>query len=136
MTDEMIVEAIRAVQVNAPRGAGDASGVGAPAPVANAAAVERFQAAMEVSPAEEAAPVGGIPFADQISATWRTAQDNHQVMLHRIRALSQMQSTESPSAAQLAELQYEVMNLSFQQEVVAKVSDKVSNAIQTLIKNQ
>ncbi len=136
MTDEMIVEAIRAVQANAPRGAEDAYGVGASAPVANAAAVERFQAAMEVSPAEETEPVGGIPFADQLSATWRMAQDNYQGILHRIRAMSDMTGPGGVSAAQLSELQYEVMNLSFQQEVVAKVSDKVSNAIQTLIKNQ
>jgi type III secretion system YscI/HrpB-like protein len=41
-----------------------------------------------------------------------------------------------PSSAELVELQYEVMNLSFQQEVVAKVADKTSNAVQTLVKNQ
>ena len=41
-----------------------------------------------------------------------------------------------PSAGDLVELQYEVMNLSFQQEVVTKVADKSSNAIQTLVKNQ
>ena len=40
------------------------------------------------------------------------------------------------SAPELVELQYEVMNLAFQQEVVTKVADKSSNAIQTLIKNQ
>ena len=39
-------------------------------------------------------------------------------------------------AVELTELQYEVHNLAFQQEVVAKVADKSSNAIQTLIKNQ
>ena len=41
-----------------------------------------------------------------------------------------------PSSRELVELQYEVMNLSFQQEVVTKVADKASTAIQTLIKNQ
>ena len=41
-----------------------------------------------------------------------------------------------PSSAELVELQYEVMNLSFQQEVVAKVADKTSSAVQTLVKNQ
>ena len=40
------------------------------------------------------------------------------------------------AAAELTELQYEVHNLAFQQEVVAKVADKSSNAIQTLVKNQ
>ena len=38
--------------------------------------------------------------------------------------------------ANLQQLQYEVMNLSFQQEGVTKVADKSSNAIQTLVKNQ
>ena len=55
---------------------------------------------------------------------------------HRIRALSQLERMHGPSSAELVELQYEVMNLSFQQEVVAKVADKTSNAIQTLVKNQ
>jgi type III secretion system YscI/HrpB-like protein len=41
-----------------------------------------------------------------------------------------------PSSGNLVELQYEVMNLSFQQEVVTKVADKSANAIQTLVKNQ
>ena len=36
----------------------------------------------------------------------------------------------------MLELQYEVMNLSFQQDVVTKIADKASNAVQTLIKNQ
>ena len=53
-----------------------------------------------------------------------------------IRALSELQGRHSPSAAEMVELQYEVMNLSFQQEVVTKVADKSSNAVQTLIKNQ
>ena len=41
-----------------------------------------------------------------------------------------------PSAGEMVELQYEVMNLAFQQEVVTKVADKASTAIQTLVKNQ
>jgi type III secretion system YscI/HrpB-like protein len=57
-------------------------------------------------------------------------------MLHRIRALSELQGRHSLSAAELVELQYEVMNLSFQQEVVTKIADKSSTAVQTLIKNQ
>ena len=59
-----------------------------------------------------------------------------QGILHRIRALCDLKETHSPSAGNLIELQYEVMNLAFQQEVVTKVADKSSNAIQTLIKNQ
>ena len=47
-----------------------------------------------------------------------------------------MGSLHGPASGELLELQYEVMNLSFQQEVVTKVADKSSSAIQTLIKNQ
>ena len=136
MTDEMIVEAIRSVKMNSPRNVESTTGVGAPAPVANPDAVARFQAAMATPAVEETAKVGEIPFVDQLSATWRSAQANRQGMLHRIRTLSEMSGKDGVTAAQLAELQYEVANLSFQQEVVAKVADKSSNAVQTLIKNQ
>ena len=36
----------------------------------------------------------------------------------------------------LAKAKCEVMNLAFQQEVVTKVADKASTAVQTLVKNQ
>jgi hypothetical protein len=62
--------------------------------------------------------------------------DNHQGIVHRIKALTELSGRHSLSAVELTELQYEVHNLAFQQEVVAKVADKSSNAIQTLIKNQ
>ena len=95
--------------------------------VADPEAVARFQGAMQADP---------IPFADRVGAVWHTAQDNYQGILHRIRALSALRGTHPPSAAEMSELQYEVANLAFQQEVVAKVADKTSQAIQTLIKNQ
>ena len=63
-------------------------------------------------------------------------QENNQGILHRIKALSELGRMHGPSAHDMIELQYEVMNLSFQQEVVTKVADKSSSAIQTLIKNQ
>ena len=88
---------------------------------------------MGVGPADAVDP---IPFASEASAAWRTAQANNQGILHRIRALSQLDRMHGPSGPEMIELQYEVMNLAFQQEVVTKVADKSSNAIQTLIKNQ
>ena len=135
MTDSMIVEAIRSVQSN-PLNSAQAEAVGASAPVASPEAVARFQAAMATPPVEESARIDSIPFADQASAVWRWAQENRQGLLHRIRALSEMNGITGPSSASLVELQYEVANLSFQQEVVSKVADKTSNAVQTLIKNQ
>ena len=136
MTDEMIVEAIRSVKMNAPQNVDVASGTGAVAPVANPDAVARFQAAMDAPAVDGTAKVGDVPFVDQVAATWRSAQEGHQAILHRIRALSQMSVSDGTTAANLARLQYEVANLSFQQEVVTKVADKSSNAVQTLIKNQ
>ena len=135
MTESMIVEAIRAVQ---PQSAVDpaaaAGAVNGAQPVADPAAVERFQAVMGASGAQPAADK--VPFVSEVSASWRSAQANNQGILHRIRALSQLSAQHTLSAPELVELQYEVMNLAFQQEVVTKVADKSSNAIQTLIKNQ
>ena len=132
MTESMIVEAIRAA--GGPQLATAApDAAGGPAAVADPSAVARFQAAMGVQDVKGPDP---IPFASEASAAWRNAQVNNQGILHRIRALTQLEKMHGPSAGDLVELQYEVMNLSFQQEVVTKVADKSSNAIQTLVKNQ
>ena len=106
----------------------------------SAAAVSKFEAAMAAnapaSVSRSADLSAAVPFASQVSAAWRSAQANNQGMLHRIKALTELRDGHAPSSANLVELQYEVMNLSFQQEVVTKVADKASNAVQTLIKNQ
>ena len=125
MTESMIVEAVRAA--GGPNAPADPSAAGAAAPVADPQAVSRFNAAMEATP---------IPFASEVSAAWRSAQANNQGILHRIRALAELDRRGGVCAREMVELQYEVMNLSFQQEVVTKVADKSSNAIQTLVKNQ
>ena len=120
MMETIAVEAIRGMGVNT-------MPVAEVGQVADPEAVTRFQEAMQADP---------VPFADRLGAAWHAAQDNHQGILHRIRALSALRGTHPPSAAEMSELQYEVANLAFQQEVVAKVADKTSQAIQTLIKNQ
>ena len=126
MTDQMIVEAVRAAQVS-PR---MVEPTGAVSPVADPNTVARFAQAMAPEQVE------AVPLADKVSASWRSAMDNHQGIVHRIKALTELSGRHSLSAVELTELQYEVHNLAFQQEVVAKVADKSSNAIQTLIKNQ
>ena len=129
--ETLAVEAIRASQsATAAQTGAQAAGPSAPP---SASAVSKFQAAMA---ADAPQGVSEIPFASQVSAVWRSAQANNQGMLHRIRALTELRAEHSLSAADLVELQYEVMNLSFQQDVVTKVADKSSNAVQTLIKNQ
>jgi len=135
MTEAMIVEAIRSAgATQSPMSAAEAAG--AASAVADPSAVARFQAAMGVDPTQAANAVDPIPFASQAAASWRSAQTNNQGLLHRIRALSELGRMHGPSSPELIELQYEVMNLSFQESVVSKVADKASTAVQTLIKNQ
>ena len=139
--ETLAVEAIRAsqsatsAQAAAVRRTADLSAVSAPDP----AAVAKFEAAMAANaPASVSriADPSAVPFASQVSAAWRSAQANNQGLLHRIRALSELRGQHSLSTAEMVELQYDVMSLSFQQEVVTKVADKASTAVQTLIKNQ
>ena len=132
MTESMIVEAVRAA--GGPSALDQQGvGVGSAQPVADPSAVSRFQAAMGAQGPQGVEPV---PFASEVAASWRSAHVNNQGILHRIRALTELRMQHSPSAPELVELQYEVANLAFQQEVVTKVADKSSNAIQTLVKNQ
>ena len=132
MTESMIVEAVRAAGGSSALDRQDV-GVGSAQPVADPSAVSRFQTAMGVQGTAAADPV---PFVSEVSAAWQSAQANNQGILHRIRALSQLGAEHSVSAPEMIELQYEVANLAFQQEVVTKVADKTSSAIQTLVKNQ
>ena len=132
MTEQMIVEAVRAVGAGSPQ-LDPANG---PQAVADPSAVSRFEAAMAANAPQAVSAADPIPFASEMSAVWRGAHANNQGLLHRIRALSELGKMHGPSMGEMVELQYEVMNLSFQQEVVTKVADKSSNAIQTLIKNQ
>lgn len=130
MTETMIIEALNSVQrVNLDPTQTMVSQSTAPDPIA----LEKFQAAMATPPTT--APTE-IPFADPVARSWQMAHDNNQGIIHRMRALSELSAERALSAPELLELQYEVANLSFQQDVVAKVADKASQAVQTLIKNQ
>ncbi len=128
MTESMIVEAIRSAGFN---GAEQYAATTTAAP--DPAAVAQFQAAMA---AQQPTAVQEVPFAAEAARTWTTAHENNQGIIHRIRALGELSAERALSAPELVELQYEVANLAFQQEVVAKVADKASQAVQTLIKNQ
>ena len=132
MTEQMIIEAVKAAGTNATQTAQTATAVQA---TADPAAVARFQAAM--APQQVSAPeaVTDIPFASQVSKTWQVAQTNYQGIVHRIKALTELREMHGPSSADLSALQYEVQNLSFQQEVVTSIAKKASDAISTLIKN-
>ena len=133
MTEQMIVEAVRA----AGAGGADATQQAREAVQATAdpAAVASFQSAMDPQAVTGVSAVTEIPFAAQISSTWKAAQVNYQGLLHRIKALTEMRQMHGPSAAELSELQYNVANLSFQQEVVTNIAKKASDAVSTLVKN-
>jgi len=131
--EALAVEAIRASQSATAAQTGAAAAAAGPSAAPSASSVSRFEAAMAANAPQG---VSEIPFASQVSAAWRSAQANNQGMLHRIRALTDLRGRHSVSAPEMLELQYEVMNLSFQQDVVTKIADKASNAVQTLIKNQ
>ena len=127
MTEAMIIEAVSSAGF---RGVDPMMGAQAVQASPDPAAVAEIQSALSPEPVAE------IPFADSAARSGAMAHDNNQGIIHRIRALSELSAERALSAPELYELQYEVANLSFQQEVVAKVADKASQAIQTLIKNQ
>ncbi len=128
MLEAAAIEAVRAAQ--APQSVAYINEQLSVNKAADADAVKAFQSAMGVGGPDP------IPFAQQISSTWRTAQDMNQGIMHRIHALSEAKNLgNAPSVLQMTELQYEVANLSFQQEVVTNVAKKASNAIETLVKN-
>ena len=124
-----IIEAIQATQRAQGANALQAASAAAVQPTADPAAVEKFQAAMVAS------PVQSVPLTEQIAATWKSTQQAHQNMLHRITALNQYSREKSPTLLELAELQYDIGTLLYHQEMTSNVAKKASDAVQTLIKN-
>ena len=128
MLEAAAIEAVRAAQ--APQSVAFLNEQLSANKAAGADAVKAFQEAMGAGAPDP------IPFAQQIGDSWRVAQDMNQGIMHRIHALSEAkQLGNAPSVLQMTELQYEVANLSFQQEVVTNVAKKASSAVETLVKN-
>ena len=128
MLEAAAIEAVRAAQ--APQSVAYLNELLSANKAADVDAVKAFQAAMGAGGPDP------IPFAQQISTTWRVAQDMNQGIMHRIHALTEAKRLgNSPSVLQMTELQYEVANLSFQQEVVTNVAKKASTAVEMLVKN-
>ena len=121
------IEAVRAVQ--APQSVAYLNEQMNANKVADPNAVAAFEEAM--------APQGPdpIPFAQQVSEAWRSAQDVRSEKLKRIESLINMNPDEGRSADVMLRLQYEMINFGFQQEVVSDIAKKASTAIETLIKN-
>jgi len=126
MTETAIIEAVRAATFAA---GANGTGIVAAQQTPDPQAVDAFQQAMHTD------GVSAVPFGDQVAATWNTVQADRQVLLHRISTLSQMSRMGGDNMANMVELQYQVANLSFQQEIVTSVAKKSSDAVSTLVKN-
>ena len=77
-----------------------------------------------------------VPFADRIGEAFHAAEARQFETYGKLHELIDVSKTRTLSVTDLMELQYQVANLSIQQELVAKVIDRGSQAIQTLFKNQ
>ena len=94
--ETLAIEAIRATQ-SATGGSGVSPDRLAPdrLSAADPAAVAKFEAAMAATGpsavSRSADSSAAVPFASQVSAAWRSAQANNQDMIHRIKALSDVE---------------------------------------------
>ena len=127
MIEVATIEAVRAVQ--APQSVAYMNEQMCANRVADPEAVAAFEEAM--------CPQGPdpIPFAQQVSEAWRSAQDVRSERLGRIESLINTDSKAGRSADLMLRLQYELINFNFQQEVVSDIAKKASGAIETLVKN-
>ena len=145
MSEEMAVQAVRAAF--GAQAAAQAGEVTASAPEATAGQVAAFEEAMraaglETVPAaatvtETAAAEGrmAVPFLDRVSEAFVLSQDTAQGITARLESLSRGAGDGMMSAAELMELQYQTAYLKFHLDLVSKVVDRGSQAVQTLVKN-
>ena len=145
MSEEMAVQAVRAAF--GAQAAAQAGEVTAAAPEATAGQVAAFEEAMraaglETVPAsatvtETAAAEGrmAVPFLDRVSEAFVSSQDTAQGITARLESLSRGAGDGMMSAAELMELQYQTAYLKFHLDLVSKVVDRGSQAVQTLVKN-
>ncbi|MBQ2335720.1 MAG: hypothetical protein II381_05385 [Victivallales bacterium] len=136
---DFIVEAIQAAMKASATQAAETVEVVKPP---DAAAVEKFNEIMataDIRPenqiVQEPQPTR-VPFADRIGEAFHAAEARQFETYGKLHELIDVSKTRTLSVTDLMELQYQVANLSIQQELVAKVIDRGSQAIQTLIKNQ
>lgn len=81
-------------------------------------------------------PVSDIPFASRVERSFRLAEVQQFTTYERLHGLISKSEDSILSVSELMTLQFEAANLALQQELVAKVVDRGSQAIQTLFKNQ
>lgn len=127
MVEAMAVEAVRAA--GAPQSVAYLNGLSDVRRAADPEAVAEFQRAMGPDAANP------VPFASQVAEAWHEAQDVRRGRLSKIESLVASGSSEGPSMRQMMSLQYEMINLNFQQEIVSDIAKKGSDAIETLVRN-
>ena len=76
-----------------------------------------------------------VPFLDRVSEAFVLSQDTAQGITARLESLSRGAGDGMMSAAELMELQYQTAYLKFHLDLVSKVVDRGSQAVQTLVKN-
>ena len=145
MSEEMAVQAVRAAF--GAQAAAQAGEVTASAPEATAGQVAAFEEAMRAAGLEtvqaaatvtETAAAEGrmaVPFLDRVSEAFVSSQDTAQGITARLESLSRGAGDGMMSAAELMELQYQTAYLKFHLDLVSKVVDRGSQAVQTLVKN-
>ena len=136
---DFIVEAIQAAMKASATQAAESVQIAQPP---DAALVEKFNEVMataDIRPenqiVQEPTPTR-VPFADRVGEAFHAAEARQFETYGKVRELVDISKTRTLSLTELMELQYQVANLSIQQELVAKVIDRGSQAIQTLFKNQ
>lgn len=105
-------------------------------------AIEKFNSIMQATDIRpenqivKTATPTPVPFADRVSEAFHAAEGRQFASYEKIGNLVNTSNQRELSTTELLHLQYEISNLAFQQELVSKVIDRASNAVQTLFKNQ
>lgn len=136
---DFIVEAIQAAMKASETKAAEAVQVAKPPDTATVEKFNEIMATADIRPenqiVKEPTPTR-VPFADRVGEAFHAAEARQFETYGKLNRLVDISKTRTLSLTELMELQYQVANLSIQQELVAKVIDRGSQAIQTLFKNQ
>jgi len=136
---DFIVEAIQAAMKATATQAAETVQAAQPPDVKLVEKFNEIMATADIRPenqiVQEPAPTR-VPFADRVGEAFHAAEARQFETYGKLHKLVDVSKNRTLSLTELMELQYQVANLSIQQELVTKVIDRGSQAIQTLFKNQ
>lgn len=112
--------------------------------------VERFDSALQKQNVDPANTIQNTPeiarselnqqsspqVGEKILENMQRVQEGHNARVENINSLLGGEDSQPLSIKEGMRLQYEVMQLNLQEEITTKVSDKSSQGVQTLFKNQ